>query len=322
MTSRQFSSKLIEKPQRPVPHPKAPPPSASLNRAARSAPRKLPVPAENILQLLPDAVVPSREALARYWTKIAPQALRHLGNRPLKLVRHVRGTTFYHRGPLPPLPSSVHQLKLHKREGGEGIRLWVDDLDGLLGLAEMGVVEVHPWGAKVDDIERPDVLVFDLDPGEGIDWEFVTHTALALREMLADEGLEAWPKLTGGKGLHLMVPIERSMLWDEAHRYCKQLAQKFADRDRARYTLSAALAARPGHLFIDYLRNGRGTTAIGAYSPRARPRFPIAAPVSWADVGQEIRPDTFTMDESLPVNARASRRASVQRSKGRQQKTE
>jgi bifunctional non-homologous end joining protein LigD len=112
------------------------------------------------------------------------------------------------------------------------------------------------------------------------------------------------------------------MLWDEAHRYSKQLAQKFADRDRARYTLSAALAARPGHLFIDYLRNGRGTTAIGAYSPRARPRFPIAAPVSWADVGQETRPDTFTMDESLPVNARASRRASVQRSKGRQQKTE
>jgi bifunctional non-homologous end joining protein LigD len=231
----------------------------------------------------------------------------------------VRGTTFYHRGPLPPVPSSVHQLKLHKREGGEGIRLWVDDLDGLLGLVEMGVVEVHPWGAKVDDIERPDVLVFDLDPGEGIDWEFVTHTAFALRDMLADEGLKAWPKLTGGKGLHLMVPIERSMLWDEAHRYSKQLAQKFADRDRARYTLSAALAARPGHLFIDYLRNGRGTTAIGAYSPRARPRFPIAAPVLWDQVERQIRPDTFTMDEP-PVVGRASRRASVQRSKARQQK--
>jgi bifunctional non-homologous end joining protein LigD len=189
-----------------------------------------------------------------------------------------------------------------KREGGQGVRLWVDSLDGLLGLVELGVVEVHPWGATVDDIERPDTLVFDLDPGEGLEWSFVAETAFALKDLLAREGLGCWPKLTGGKGIHLMVPIERSMLWDPAHEYAKRLAEKFIARDRGRYTLSASPSARSGKLFIDYLRNGRGTTAVGAWSPRARPAFPIAAPISWADVRRGIRPDAFTIEH--PPNAR------------------
>jgi bifunctional non-homologous end joining protein LigD len=221
--------------RRSVPYPKTPPAMAP-KRAAPANPRSLPVPAENILQLLPDAVVPSREALTRYWTKVAPEALNYLGRRPLKLVRHVHGTTFYHRGPLPPVPATVHQLRLHKREAGEGTRVWVDDLDGLLGLLEMGVVEVHPWGAMVDDLERPDTLVFDFDPGEGVGWDFVTETAFALRDHLAAEALDCWPKVTGGKGLHVMVPIERTMMWDEAHEYCRRLAQTFIARDRTRYT--------------------------------------------------------------------------------------
>jgi bifunctional non-homologous end joining protein LigD len=152
-----------------------------------------------------------------------------------------------------PVPPAVHQLRLHKREGGEGVRVWVDDLDGLLGLLDMDVVEIHTWGASVDDIERPDLLVFDLDPGEGIEWDFVTGTALALRNQLAGEGLPSWPKLTGGKGLHLIVPIERSMAWDEAHDYCERLAERFITRDGSRYTKLAALSARQGRLFVDYL---------------------------------------------------------------------
>jgi bifunctional non-homologous end joining protein LigD len=245
-------------------------------------------------------------SLAQYWTNVAPQALRYLGNRPLKLVRHVHGTTFYHRGALPPVPPSVHQLRLMKREGGQGVRLWVDSLDGLLGLVELGVVEVHPWGATVEDIERPDTLVFDLDPGEGVEWSFVTDTACALKDLLAHEGLNCWPKLTGGKGIHLMVPIDRSMLWDPAHQYAKRLAETFIERDRGRYTLGASPSARYGKLFVDYLRNGRGTTAVGAWSPRARPAFPIAAPVSWADVRRGIRPDAFTIEHR--PNARRSRK--------------
>jgi bifunctional non-homologous end joining protein LigD len=254
------------------------------------------VPRENILQLLPDAVVPTQEQLAAYWRRVWRKALKYLGRRPLKLVRHVNGTTFYHKGPLPDVPPAVHRLIVQKREGGEGTRLWVNNLAGLLGLLEIGAVELHPWNSTVDDIEHPDVLVFDLDPGEGVEWAFVKDTALALRELLRTEGHEdTWPKLTGGKGVHVMVPIERGMTHDQAHAHCKRLVDRLAATDPARYTTSATLAKRPRRLFLDYLRNGRGTTAAGAYSPRARPGFPIAAPITWRELKQGNRPDAFTM---------------------------
>jgi bifunctional non-homologous end joining protein LigD len=284
-----------------------PVPTASIKGATPRSPRPIRVPKENILQLLPDAVSPSREELATYWKKVAKRALPFLGNRPLKLVRTVHGTTFYHRGPLPPIPPSVHELKIRKREGGEGTRLWIDDLAGFLGLIEIGAVELHPWNATVDDIEHVDQIVFDLDPGEGIDWPFVKETALTLREQLQTEGVSSWPKLTGGKGLHIMVPVvAHSMTHDEAHNYSKHIAQALARTNPTRYTTIANFAARRGRLFIDYLRNGRGTTAVGTYSPRARPGFPIAAPVTWKSIEstQTLRPDTFSMGHLPPAPAK------------------
>jgi bifunctional non-homologous end joining protein LigD len=264
-------------------------------KAVKPAPTSGKVPRDNILQLLPDAVVPSKEDLATYWTRVADRALDFIGSRPLKLVRQVHGTTFYHKGPLPPIPPEVHQLRIQKREGGEGVRLWVDDLAGLLGLVEIGAIELHPWAATVDDIEHADSLIFDLDPGEGIPWEFVVETAFRLRDVLGTEGFSTWPKLTGGKGIHLMAPLPDKMSHNTVHAYAKRLAQQFAATDPERYVTSAQLARRPGKLFLDYLRNGRGTTAVGAYSPRARSGFPVAAPVTWKDIEQGLRPDAFTM---------------------------
>jgi bifunctional non-homologous end joining protein LigD len=297
-----------DKPARQVVRPLAtdtPPPPTTAPAAAPPAPSRRPtggrrgrrtaVPAENILQLLPEAVVPSKDQLASYWTKVASRALKHLGRRPLKLVRHTKGTTFYHMGPLPPVPAAVHQLRIKKRSGGQGIRLWVDDLEGLLGLVEIGAVELHPWGATIDDIEHPDLLVFDLDPGEGIPWEFVVESAFMLRKVLEAHELDCWPKTTGGKGLHVMVPIARDMAWDAAHEFTRIIAQELAATDRQRYVTSAELDKRPGKLFIDYLRNGRGTTAIGAYSPRAREGFPVAAPVTWRDIEKGLHSDAFSM---------------------------
>jgi bifunctional non-homologous end joining protein LigD len=184
--------------------------------------------------------------------------------------------------------------------------VWVDDEAGLLGLVQMNVIEIHPWGAKIDDIEHLDTLVFDLDPGEGIEWDFVVETAFRLRDLLAQEGLVSWPKTTGGKGLHIMVPVEPKMAWNEAHEYTREIAERLASTAPGKYTTSAAFSARPGKLFIDYLRNGRGTTAIGAYSPRARPGFPVAAPVTWRDVEHGVRPDTFSM-ANPPRRARGNR---------------
>jgi bifunctional non-homologous end joining protein LigD len=269
------------------------------HRAINRAPGKRSVvPKENILQLLPNAVAPSPEALAEYWRRVHHVALSYLARRPLKLVRHVAGATFYHKGPLPKIPAAVHQLRVVKREGGEGTRVWVDDLDGLLGLVAMDVVELHPWNATVDDIELADTLVIDLDPGHGVSWSFVLDTAFTLRELLEQHGFaRSWPKLTGGKGLHVMVPLAKRMTHDAAHRQSRTIAERLASLDPDRYTVSAALSARKGRLFLDYLRNGRGTTAVGAYSPRARAPGTIAVPVEWHELEQGVlRPNQYTID--------------------------
>ena len=262
------------------------------------------MPRENILQLLPDAVVPSKEELAAYWRKVAKRALPYLANRPLKLVRHTRGTTFYHKGPLPPVPDAVHQLRIEKREGGEGVRLWVDDLDGLLGLVEIGVVELHPWAATVDDYRacRPARVRSRSRRRRGLGF----HDRDRARDARASGGRrpESWPKTTGGKGLHLMAPLAKRMTHDAAHACAKRLAQRLAATDRARYMTVADPAKRGGRIFIDYLRNGRGTTAVGTYSPRARAGFPIAAPVTWRQVENGVQPDAYSMERPFSPKRR------------------
>lgn len=278
-----------------------PPPAPSKRRDAA---REHGIPRENILQLLPDAVSPPKDELARYWENVADQALVHLGHRPLKLVRHSRGVTFYHKGKLPEIPAAVHQLRVQKREGGEGVRVWVDDLAGLLGLVEMDAVELHPWNATVDDIEHADHIVLDLDPGESVEWEEVIATALGLRDIMEAEGLESWPKVTGGKGIHLMAPLQTKITHDHARTLARSFAQRLVETHPDRYLLSAAPSARRGRIFIDYLRNGRGNTAVGAFSPRARPAFPIAHPVTWKQVERCIRPDAFDIDHPFRVAAR------------------
>jgi bifunctional non-homologous end joining protein LigD len=287
-------------------------------KAPRLAPSKagrphLGVPRENILQLLPDAVVPSKDELAAYWTRVWKKALPHLGHRPLKLVRHVHGTTFYHKGPLPKdIPKAVHQVRIEKREGGQGTRLWVDGLEGFLGLVEIGAVELHPWNATVEDFEHADRIVIDLDPGEGVEWEAVVEAALRMRDLMKAEGFVTWPKLTGGKGIHVMAPLDEPLPHDEAHRMARQVVSTLASRFPDEYILSAQ-ARRHGRIFLDYLRNGRGTTAIGAYSPRAREGFPIAAPVTWSRIEAGIKPDAFTIRSPFRARGEQAKRPASSR---------
>jgi bifunctional non-homologous end joining protein LigD len=268
---------------------------AGAKRTGRKSTLPPGAPEENILRLLPDAVVPPKDELAAYWRKVGKNALKYVGRRPLELVRHVGDTTFYHRGPLPAVPGSVHDLLIGETTGGEGVRPWVDSVEGLLDLVEIGVVEIHPWGATVDDIERPDTLVFDLDPGEGIEWDFVVETAFRLRDLLADDGLASWPKLTGGKSLHVMVPVEPDLNWSEALEYSKGIADRTEALAPDRTITSAQRTGRRGRLFVNWLRNGCGCMAIGAYSPRARPGFPVAAPVSWVSLEEGMGPDTYSI---------------------------
>jgi DNA ligase D-like protein (predicted ligase)/DNA ligase D-like protein (predicted polymerase) len=250
------------------------------------------------MRVLPDAVVPSREELETYWRSIGQRALKYLARRPLTLVRHVNGLTFFHKGPLPPIPETVHQMEIKKSEGDTGVRVWVDDAAGLLGLLDMDVVEIHPWQATVDDIEHPDLFVFDLDPGGNIEWDFVTDTAVGMRDFLKGEGFKPWLKTSGGKGLHLMVPLDRSMDWARARSEAKNLMARFAKRD-PRYTISSNIASREGKVFLDYLRNGRGNTAVGAFSPRGRLGFPISYPITWKDLARGVGPDSFKLRDFI-----------------------
>jgi bifunctional non-homologous end joining protein LigD len=261
---------------------------------------------ENIQTLYPHAVVPSDEQLIAYWRAVGKDALKYLGRRPLKLVRHVRGKTFMHQGPLPPIPEHVHQLRIEKATGEQGARVWVDSVEGLVGLVAMDVVEVHPWGATVDDVEHPDVLVIDIDPGEGVAWKFVTETALKLRDAFKGEGIASWSKLSGSKGIHVMAPVKPDLDWESARAYCKELAERVAATEPRRYTTSAR-QSRVGRIFLDYLRNVPSIAAIGTYSPRAKPGFPVAMRVTWRDVENGIAPDAFTMES---VKEHADRRRS------------
>ena len=171
--------------------------------------KKLPVPRENILQLLPDAVVPSDEQLAAYWTKVADRALPHIARRPLKLVRHVKGTTFYHMGPLPPVPDAVRQPKIEKRKGGEGTRLWVDDLAGLLVYRDRRRRDPL-LGRQGRRHRAPGHAGLRSRSGARDRLEFVVESAFRLREILAGVGLDSWPKTTGGKGVHITSGLSAS----------------------------------------------------------------------------------------------------------------
>ncbi len=191
----------------------------------------------------------------------------------------------------------MHQLKIERREGGEGTRLWIDSVAGLVGLVAIGAVELHPWNAPVDGLEHPDRIVIDLDPGDGLGWTLVTDTALQLRDMLRQEGLDSWPKLTGGKGIHLMAPVETTVTHAEARDFARALAQRMTSTAPGRYLTVADPTKRSERIFIDYLRNGRGNTAIGTYSPRVRESFPVAAKVTWKEIENGIPPDAFSMSD-------------------------
>jgi bifunctional non-homologous end joining protein LigD len=160
----------------------------------------------------------------------------------------------------------------------------VDDVSGLVALVQMSVLELHPWGATINDLERPDRIIFDLDPDEGVPWGHVAEGAWAIHAALDNLGLHGFVKTTGGKGLHVVVPIEPHAEWERAKAFARDMAARLAaERPERpeRYTTNPLKEARSGRIFLDHLRNSRGATAVAAYSTRARPGAPVATPLSW-----------------------------------------
>lgn len=263
-----------------------------VRRERKAAPRHSVVLTHPDRLLWPDAGV-TKQGLADFYADIWDRIRPHVTGRLLSLVRcpeGIAGSCFFQKHAWRGLSDAVERVRL---PGDAEDQLAIADLDGLIALVQAGVLEIHPWGSRVEDVERPDILTFDLDPGEGVDAAGVLAGARAVRDRLAEDGLASFLKTSGGKGLHVVAPIEPDADWDAAKAYCRSVAEDLAARMPERYTAALAKKARGGRIFIDYLRNGRGSTAVAAFSTRARPGAPVATPVGWDEPAPALRPDAF-----------------------------
>ena len=285
-------------------------PAAQVVREApRAAPARriaggsaAPVAVAGVRLTHPDRVLYREQAitklgLARYYEAVAEHIVPHVAARPLSLVRCPEGQgsqCFYQKHAGPGLPAEVKRVRIRERGGATAAYPYVDDLPGLVALVQIGVLELHPWNARVGRLERPDRLVLDLDPAPGVPWERVVEAARAIREMLAGLDLVSFVKTTGGKGLHVVAPI-RPTGWDTLHAVGEAVGAALVRRAPDRYTVSSLKAARRGRIFVDFLRNTRGATAVAAYSPRARPDAPVSTPLAWSELDGDARPGDFTV---------------------------
>ncbi|HTI83899.1 MAG TPA: DNA ligase D [Acetobacteraceae bacterium] len=247
----------------------------------------------------------TKQDLAEYWAAIADHALPGLAGRPLAIVRcpeGIGGEHFFQKHGRGALPSSVRQ-----GEAGGQPYLAIDDADGLIAMAQISAIELHAWGAGEADPLHPDQLVFDLDPGEGVSFADVVKAARDVREQLQRVGLESFCRTTGGKGLHVVVPLRPVADWDQVKPFCRAFAETLSEAEPTRFLSTVKKLDRKGRILIDWLRNGLGATAVASFCPRARPGAAVAMPLSWDDVNAKLDPTAFTLRNTPQHLARQAR---------------
>ena len=242
--------------------------------------------------------------LARYYGAVADALLPYAKRRPLALVRCPGGRgqkCFFQKHAIPGMGDAVCRATV-----GEHEVLYVAKVAGILELAQFGVVELHAWGSRLPAADRPDWIVLDLDPAEGLPYGRVVEAALEAREVLRSVGLESWVKTTGGKGLHVVAPFRPRHGWDVVKGFARAIAEDFVRRAPDAFTATLSKAARPGKIFVDYLRNAEGATAVLPYSVRARAGATVAMPIAWSDL-RRVHPRDFTVRTAPDLLARRAR---------------
>lgn len=248
----------------------------------------------------------TKAALADYYAEVWPQIAPHVVNRPLALLRcpdGITGPSFFQKHVWKGLNAAILQVADPKAPDNPPL-VAVGDLDGLLGLAQAAALEIHPWGATLADWDRPDRIVMDLDPGPDVPWPAVIEAAEEVRARLHAAGLAGFVKTSGGKGLHVVAPLEPAASWPEVKDFTQGLARAMAKDSPDRYVATITKSKRQGRILIDYLRNQRGATAVAAFSTRARAGAPVSTPLEWGELGPDIGPAHFTL-ENLPARLQA-----------------
>ena len=255
--------------------------------------------------LYPGQGITKRE-LAEYYLAVAERMLPHLKGRPLTLVRCPAGREtecFFQRRAGRGTPKALTRVPVPV-EGKEETYLAVESLPALLSLVQLGVLEMHVWGARRDRLDRPDRMILDLDPAPDIPWEGVVDAARAVRERLAARGITSFVKTSGGKGLHVVAPLARRYGWDTLREFTRGVAEEMERDEPERFLATASREAREGKIYVDYLRNSWSASAVALYSTRSREGAPVSFPLSWEELGPGTRPGDFTV-RTVPERLRA-----------------
>jgi len=237
----------------------------------------------------------SKIELARYYDEIAEWVVPHVAARPLTLVHCPAGIAapcIYLKHAKAWGPTALRRVKIQEKTK-IGEYLVADSIAAVVSLAQMGIVEIHTWNSTADDVDRPNRMVWDLDPGPAVSWKQVVKAARLVREVLKTLGLASWVKTTGGRGLHVVAPITRSRTVDQCLDFSRDVSEAIVRTNQTLYTTTFAKRGRERKILIDYLRNNRTNTSISAFSPRARPGATVSMPLDWEDLGRS--PSTFTL---------------------------
>ncbi len=247
--------------------------------------------------------------LADYYAAIASLMLADMAMRPISLVRCPQGRAqpcFFQKHDSGTMGPHVKHVPIEESDGGMEDYLYVEDAKGILACVQMGTIEFHGWGSKASKLEYPDRLVFDLDPDEGLDFDKVKAAAVRLRALLADLGLVTFPMLTGGKGIHVIAPLDAKANWAKLKDFAERFSRAIAEAEPEMFTANVRKNKRKGRIFLDWLRNQRGATAVMPYSARAREGAPVAAPVAWEELAKFKSGAEFSVRDADKLLDRAS----------------
>jgi len=246
--------------------------------------------------------------LADYYAAAAPLMLPFIARRPVSLVRCPQGRAkkcFFQKHDSGSFGPHVHHVPIREKDGGTEDYLYVEDAAGILACVQMGTIEFHGWGSRSEDVEAPDRMIFDLDPDVGLDFGDVKQAAKDIRDRLSELGLTSFALLSGGKGVHVIVPLTPGHSWDAHKDFAKRFAEALALAEPERFTATMSKEKRKGKIFIDWLRNQRGSTAVVPYSARARTGAPVAVPIAWNELDKMKDAHPFSIADAKKLLTRA-----------------